>query len=88
MDSVSGIYPGFEDKEDDSETEDADEKAGSDDTNPEDVSLEVKRFKMLGLFKKKKSKYKVSSDIEDMDMEGGRYFKFIRKVRRKAEVCQ
>ena len=88
VDSVSGIYLGFEDKEEDSETEDADEKAGSDDTDPEDVSLEVKRSKMFGLFKMKKSKYKVSSDIEDMDMEGGHCFKFIRKVWRKAEVCQ
>ena len=41
-------YLGF--KKDDSETEDADEKAGSDNTDPE-VSLEVKRSKMLGLEK-------------------------------------
>ena len=88
VDSVSGIYLGFEDKEEDSETEDGDEKAGTEDSDQEDVSLDtVKRSRMFGLFKRKQSKYKVSTEA-DLDMEGGHCFKFIRKVWRKAEVCQ
>ena len=93
VDSVSGIYLGFEDKEEeDSETEDADEKAGSEDTDPDDVSLgtDVKiSSKMFGFFKRKQSKYEVNSEPDlGLDAEDGHCFKFIRKVWRKAEVCQ
>ena len=93
VDLVSGIYLGFEDKEEeDSETEDADEKAGSEDTDPEDVSLgtDVKiSSKMFGFFKRKQSKYEVNSEPDlGLDAEDGHCFKFIRKVWRKAEVCQ
>ena len=92
VDSVSGIYLGFEDKEEeDSQTEDADEKPGSEDTDPEDVSLgtDVKASKMFGFFKRKQSKYEVNSEPDlELDAEDGHCFKFIRKVWRKAEVCQ
>ena len=85
VDSVSGIYLGFEDKEE-SETEEEDPEAGVEETDSEDVSLDtVKRSKLFSLFKTKQTKYKVSSDP---DMEGGRCFKFIGKVWKKAEVCQ
>ena len=63
VDSVSGIYLGFEDKEEeDSETEDADEKAGSEDTNPEDVSLgtDVKTSKMFGFLAPTRSSRKAN----------------------------
>ena len=93
VDLVSGIYLGFEDKEEEeSETEDAEEKAGSEDTDPEDVSLgtDVKiSSKMFGFFKRKQSKYEVNSEPDlGLDAEDGHCFKFIRKVWRKAEVCQ
>ena len=89
VDSVSGIYLGFEDKEEeDSETEDAEEKAESEeDTDPEDT---VKSSSKMFAFFKRKSKYEVNSDDADLDLEAedGHCFKFIRKVWRKAEVCQ
>ena len=85
VDSVSGIYLGFEDKEE-SETEEEDPEAGVEETDSEDVSLDtVKRSKLFSLFKTKQTKYKVSSDP---DMEGGHCFRFIGKVWKKAEVCQ
>ena len=93
VDSVSGIYLGFDETFNDLEDEDTadnkDDKAEEEEkASPEAPSAQVwKRFKV-----KQGSKYKVSdaADVdEEMDqLDGTNCFKFISKMWRKAEVCQ
>ena len=94
VDSVSGIYLGFEDK-DDSEEEEAPETAETGDnlstsSETEEAAKDTASTSKLSwrLFKvKQSSNYKVNSG-ECVKADGSNCFKFVRRVWSKVEVCQ
>ena len=94
VDSVSGIYLGFDDKEE-SEEDEAPETAETGDdlstsSETEEAAKDTSNTSKLSwkLFKvKQSSNYKVNGG-EGAKADGSNCFKFIRKVWRKAEVCQ
>ena len=93
VDSVSGIYLGFDDKEESEEDEAPDTAETGDNLSTSSETEAAKDMASTSklswkLFKvKQSSNYKVNSG-EGVKADGSNCFKFIRKVWRKAEVCQ
>ena len=87
VDSVSGIYLGFDDPIKDEEDDEEDDEAEDNELKTDEIldqgnnqSKTVWDFFRI----KQSSKYKVNSDGE---VSGNNCFRFIRKVWRKAEIC-
>ena len=89
VDSVSGIYLGFDDpmKEDEDEEEDDEHAVDNDfETEENHDKRQLQNKTVWNFFRiKQSSKYKVNS--EGGEVNGNNCFRFIRKVWRKAEIC-
>ena len=88
VDSVSGIYLGFDDPlKDEEDEEEEDDQDVDNDIETDDIHdrRQIQNKTVWNFFRiKQSSKYKVNSDGE---VKGNNCFRFIRKVWRKAEIC-